>query len=69
VVGADNKVAERVISAERVIDNEWLVTNGLAAGDRVIVDGLQKIRPGVEVRAVEAVAAAEETTGREIARR
>jgi membrane fusion protein, multidrug efflux system len=52
VVGADNKVAERVVTAERVIDNEWLITQGLAAGDRVVVDGLQKIQPGVEVRAV-----------------
>ena len=58
VVGADNKVTERVVRAERVIDNEWLVTNGLAPGDRVIVDGLQKIRPGLEVRAVEATAPA-----------
>ncbi|MEP7245012.1 MAG: efflux RND transporter periplasmic adaptor subunit [Gammaproteobacteria bacterium] len=56
VVGADNKVATRVISADHVVNNEWLVTAGLAAGERVIVDGLQKARPGQEVRAVEASA-------------
>jgi membrane fusion protein, multidrug efflux system len=54
VVGADNKIAERVVTADRVIDNEWLVTAGLAAGDRVVVDGLQKVRQGAVVRAVEA---------------
>ncbi len=54
VVGADNKVSERVVRADRVIGHDWLVTEGLSAGERVVVDGLQKIRPGVEVRVVEA---------------
>src|SRR5690606_34922059 len=48
-----NVVAERVVTAERVIGNEWLITAGLSPGDRVILDGLQKVRPGVEVQAVE----------------
>lgn len=48
-----NVVAERIVTAERVIGNEWLITAGLSPGDRVILDGLQKVRPGVEVRAVE----------------
>jgi membrane fusion protein (multidrug efflux system) len=55
VVGGDDTVAERVIGADRVVDNAWLVTSGLKAGDRVIVDGLQKIRPGQKVHVVEAV--------------
>jgi membrane fusion protein (multidrug efflux system) len=54
VVGTDNKVSERVVSADRVIGHDWLITEGLSAGERVVVDGLQKIRPGVEVRVVEA---------------
>lgn len=64
VVDAENKVAERVVAADRVIANEWLITRGLAAGDRVVVDGLQKVRPGVVVRPVEATeaAAAKSTT-------
>jgi membrane fusion protein (multidrug efflux system) len=63
-------VAERVIGTDHVVDNEWLVSSGLAAGDRVIVDGLQKIRPGQKVRVVEAAAqpgasgAAPEAAGR-----
>lgn len=59
LVGADNKVVERVVSVDRVIQNEWLITDGLAAGDRVIVDGLQKARVGAQVRAVEVSAVAE----------
>jgi membrane fusion protein (multidrug efflux system) len=52
VVGAGDKAEERKVTAARVIGNDWLVTDGLAAGDRVIVDGLQKIRAGSDVRAV-----------------
>ena len=37
---------------DRAIGDRWLVTKGLAAGDRVIVEGLQRVRPGAEVKAV-----------------
>jgi membrane fusion protein (multidrug efflux system) len=57
VVAEGDKVGERVVTAERAVDGEWLISAGLAAGDRVIVDGLQKVRPGVQVRPVEAAAA------------
>ncbi len=55
VVGPDNKVAERVVQAERVVGNDWLIAGGLEPQERVVVDGLQKIRPGAEVRAVAAL--------------
>lgn len=58
VVGPDHKVERRQLVAERAIGNAWLVTEGLAAGDQVIVDGLQKVRPGAEVVAVPAAPAA-----------
>ena len=54
IVDKDEKVAERVVTADRAIDDEWLITAGLAAGDRVIVDGLQKAKPGSPVKAVPA---------------
>ncbi|OZI44951.1 efflux transporter periplasmic adaptor subunit [Bordetella genomosp. 5] len=54
VVNAENKVELRQISADRAIGDQWLVTDGLKAGDRVIVEGLQSARPGVEVTATEA---------------
>jgi membrane fusion protein (multidrug efflux system) len=53
VVGAGDKAEERQVTAARVIGNDWLITEGLAPGDRVIVDGLQKIRAGSEVRPVQ----------------
>lgn len=57
VVGADNKVELRNLQLSRAIGNRWLLAAGLQAGDRVIVEGLQKVRPGVAVQAVAASAA------------
>ncbi|MDN0118488.1 efflux RND transporter adaptor subunit AcrA [Yersinia frederiksenii] len=53
VVGADDKVEIRTLVANQAIGNKWLVTEGLKAGDRLIVSGLQKIRPGVQVKVQE----------------
>ncbi|WP_459618346.1 efflux RND transporter periplasmic adaptor subunit [Bordetella sp. 2513F-2] len=53
VLDAENKVELRVLQADRTVGDHWLVTGGLKAGDRVIVEGLQKVRPGVEVEATE----------------
>ena len=50
VVGADAKVETRPIVASRAIGDKWLVTEGLKAGDRVVISGLQKVRPGVRVK-------------------
>lgn len=58
VVGADDKVAPRVVVAAQALGDKWLVTSGLQGGDRVVTEGLQKIKPGVEVRTVAAQAAA-----------
>ena len=57
VVGKDGKVEVRVVRVSRAIGDRWLVEEGLAAGDRVIVEGLQKIRPDATVQATEADAA------------
>jgi membrane fusion protein (multidrug efflux system) len=54
VVGADNKVAQRVIQASGTFGDQWVVEGGLADGERVIVAGSQKVRPGMTVRAVAA---------------
>jgi membrane fusion protein (multidrug efflux system) len=50
VVNARGEAEQRLLVTERAISNEWLVVSGLAAGDRVIVEGLQKIRPGMPVK-------------------
>ncbi|MDA8428067.1 MAG: efflux RND transporter periplasmic adaptor subunit [Geobacteraceae bacterium] len=52
VVGAEEKVEPRVIKVVRTLGDNWLVSDGLKAGDRVIVEGLQKARPGTPVKAV-----------------
>jgi len=57
VVGADGKVESRDLEVDRAFGNRWRVTRGLAAGDRVIVDGLLAARPGTPVAAVEAAPA------------
>jgi membrane fusion protein (multidrug efflux system) len=52
VAGKEGKVEQRMLTLDRAVGDEWLVTKGLAADDRVIVEGLQRIRPGAEVKAV-----------------
>src|ERR1700723_1139510 len=47
VVSANNTVSTRVIKTERAIGDQWLVSDGVVAGDRVIVAGLQRLRAGV----------------------
>jgi membrane fusion protein, multidrug efflux system len=49
VVNADNKVELRVIKTDRAVGDKWLVTEGLHAGDRVVVDGVQRAQPGAVV--------------------
>lgn len=54
VVDADGVVERRELVTERSVGNEWLVSEGLAPGDQVIVEGLQKVRPGDKVVVVPA---------------
>jgi membrane fusion protein (multidrug efflux system) len=58
VVGADNKVERRDLVLGEWIGSDWIVEKGLLAGERVVVDGLQRIQPGVTVRIAGAAAAA-----------
>ena len=62
VVNANNEVEQRVLKTDRTIGDKWLVTDGLKAGDRVIVEGLQFVRPGAKVKATEAPATATAAT-------
>lgn len=54
VVGADNKVTQQSVDAPRTLGDSWVVDNGLRDGDRVIVSGVQRVQPGMLVRAVPA---------------
>ena len=57
VVGKDDKVEVRQVKVSRSLGDKWLVEDGLKAGDKVIVEGLQKIQPGMPVQATEMGAA------------
>jgi membrane fusion protein, multidrug efflux system len=63
VVGKDGKAELRQLVTDRAIGDSWLVTSGLAAGDQVIVEGLQKVRPGAPVNPVPAAAPPKQTAG------
>jgi membrane fusion protein (multidrug efflux system) len=62
-VDAENKVQQRLLTVVRTIGDKWLVSAGLAPGDRVIVEGMQKVRPGSSVKAVPLDAAKSPNTG------
>lgn len=57
VLNAENKIEPRVLQTGAVINGQWLVTSGLNAGDRLIVDGAQRLRPGTPAQAVAPTAA------------
>lgn len=46
VLNAKGIVEQRVLTTSRALGDQWIVTSGLASGDRVIVEGLQKVKPG-----------------------
>lgn len=58
VIGKDGNVARRNITAQQAIGANWLVTDGLTAGDQVIVEGLQKVKEGAPAKGVTAEQAA-----------
>jgi membrane fusion protein (multidrug efflux system) len=52
IVDGEDKVQQRMLTLDRAVGDKWLVTSGLAPGDRVIVEGVQKVRPGTTVKVV-----------------
>ena len=52
VLGPDDKVAARPLRVSRSVGDQWLVDEGLASGERVIVEGLQKVKPGALAKGV-----------------
>lgn len=52
VVGPGNRVASRVLATSQAVGNRWLVTGGLRAGDRLVVEGTDKVHPGDVVKPV-----------------
>lgn len=54
LVGANNKAILRTIKAERTVGDKWLISEGLVPGDKVITEGLEKVKPNQPVRPVPA---------------
>jgi len=52
IVDNESKVQQRILTLDRAVSDKWLVSSGLNSGDQVIVEGIQKVRPGSSVRVV-----------------
>jgi membrane fusion protein (multidrug efflux system) len=52
IVDGQEKVQQRMLTLDRALGDQWLVSSGLQSGDRVIVEGVQGVRPGAAVKAV-----------------
>jgi membrane fusion protein (multidrug efflux system) len=52
VVGADNKITIRAVQTGERVDTMWVITSGLNAGDRVVAEGVQKVKEGSTVTPV-----------------
>ena len=63
IVDAEGKVQLRRLTLDRAIGDQWLVSSGLAPGDRVIVEGMQKVTPGASVKVVPFEAGKEKNSG------
>jgi membrane fusion protein (multidrug efflux system) len=53
VLSADDKVEQRVLTIDRAVGNQWLVDSGLKPGERLIVEGTMKVKPGDPARGVD----------------
>ena len=65
IVDNTGKVQQRMLTLDRATGDKWLVTSGLAPGDHVIVEGLQKVRPGASVKEVPFAAGEKSAAGPE----
>jgi membrane fusion protein (multidrug efflux system) len=52
IVDAEDKVQQRMLTLDRAMGDKWLISSGLVSGDRVIVEGMQKVQPGASVKVV-----------------
>jgi membrane fusion protein (multidrug efflux system) len=63
IVDNAGKVQQRMLRLDRAMGDKWLVSSGLAPGNRLIVEGLQKVRPGASVKEVPFYAGSEKNSG------
>jgi membrane fusion protein, multidrug efflux system len=58
VIGAGDKVEQRILTTQEAMGDQWIVNSGLKAGERVVVEGVQKVRAGAVVKVVDAAQSA-----------
>ena len=63
VVNADSTIEIRPVTVTHRVGDEWVIGSGLTAGERIVVEGLQKVRQGAKVRPVAAGAATGDSAG------
>jgi RND family efflux transporter MFP subunit len=49
LVGSDNKVSIKTVTVGDRVGSEWVISDGLKPGDKVVAEGIQKVRPGAQV--------------------
>jgi membrane fusion protein (multidrug efflux system) len=64
VVDSNNRVEVRPVSIERLVEDQWLIGAGLQAGERIALDGFQRVHPGITVTPVPARTNAPKTAGK-----
>lgn len=52
VVDSENKIERREVKADNKVGDMWLIREGLVSGEKIVYEGLQKVRPGVQVKPV-----------------
>ncbi|KGD66514.1 multidrug/solvent RND membrane fusion protein [Alcanivorax nanhaiticus] len=62
VIGENNMIARVKVETDRAVKSQWLISSGLSAGDRLVVDGLQRIQPGMPVTPVDTEASQQNAT-------
>jgi membrane fusion protein (multidrug efflux system) len=63
IVDAESKIQQRSLTLDRAMGNQWLISSGLDAGDHVVVEGIQRIKPGASVKEVPFVPSPKEDGG------
>ena len=63
MIGEGNVVQKRQVQTERAVGGQWLIRSGLEAGDKLIIDGLQKIQVGAPVSPVDTEAESAKAEG------
>lgn len=65
VIGAEDRLEQRTLVIGRAVGDQWIVESGLKAGERIVVEGLQKVRAGMAVRVIDEAAAVRESVSRQ----